>query len=242
MSNRLLSRATKASPQTRRLAEALMQARSTGAQVSELIPATGAGLNHLAESYVDRDMEPNAADGGRRRVRMSGWGWIGALACMDVELLLVIVRLNSDDEFIVYGYFAMVGTLLAAIDIAVMRLPDWLTMPSYPAILTLLGLNAHRFGDGAAMARAVEAAGVVLGLFLLLCLFTDTGLGDLKFAGLIGLTLGARSWGSVVEGFAAAWGIAMIWGMVQLFRGRLKSRIPLGPFLTAGTMITLLWL
>jgi leader peptidase (prepilin peptidase) / N-methyltransferase len=135
----------------------------------------------------------------------------------------------------------VVGTLLAAIDIAVMRLPDWLTLPSYLVILTLLGLNAHWFGDGAAMVRAVEAAGVVLGLFLLLCLFTDTGLGDLKFAGLIGLTLGARSWGSVVEGFALAWGIAAVWGIMQLFRGRLKSRIPLGPYLTAGTMLTLLW-
>ena len=242
MSNRLLSRATNASPQTRRLAEALMQARSTGTQVSELIPATRAALDQFAEPYVDRGMEPDAPNGGRRRVRMSRWGWIAALACIDVELLLVIVRLNNDVQFIIYGYFAMVGTLLAAIDIAVMRLPDWLTLPSYPAILALLGLNARWFGDGAAMVRAVEAAGVVLGLFLLLCLFTDTGLGDLKFAGLIGLTLGARSWGSVVEGFAVAWGIAAVWGMVQLYRGRLKSRIPLGPYLTAGTILTLLWL
>jgi len=239
MSNRLLSRAAKASPQTRRLTEALMQARSSGTQV---VPATRAALDQLAETYVDHDAGPIIANSGRRRVHMSRWGWIAALACIDVELLLVIVQLNSDDEFIVYSYFAIVGTLLAAIDIAVMRLPDWLTLPSYPAILMLLGFNAHWFGDGAAMARAVEAASVVLGLFLLLCLFTDTGLGDLKFAGLIGLTLGARSWGSVLEGFAVAWGIATVWGVVQLFRGQLKSRIPLGPYLTAGTMLTLLWL
>ena len=92
------------------------------------------------------------------------------------------------------------------------------------------------------MIRAVEVAVVVLALFLLLCLFTDTGLGDLKFAGLIGLILGARSWASVVEGFAVAWGIAMVWSLVQLFRGRLTIRIPLGPYLTAGTMLTLSWL
>ncbi|WP_194904890.1 prepilin peptidase [Catenulispora rubra] len=242
MSNRLLSRAANASPQTRRLADALVQARIASTQVSEMVPATRAVLNQIAETYIDRGMESGVGDGGRRRVRMSRWGWIAALACIDVELFLVIVRLNSDDQFIVYGYFAMVGTLLAAIDIAVMRLPDWLTLPSYPAILALLGLNAHWFGDDATMLRAVEASGVVLGVFLVLCLFTDTGLGDLKFAGLIGLTLGARSWGSVVEGFAVAWGIATVWGVVQLFRGRLKSRIPLGPYLTAGTMLTLLWL
>jgi hypothetical protein len=30
--------------------------------------------------------------------------------------------------------------------------------------------------------------------------------------------------------------------MVQWFRGRLKSRILLGPYLTTDTMLTLLWL
>jgi leader peptidase (prepilin peptidase) / N-methyltransferase len=240
MSNRLLPRAASASPQTRRLTAALKQARRTGSQETR---ATQAVLNHLAETYVDRGAEPNVANGALRRIRMSRWGWVAALACIDVELYLVILRLINDDHFLVYGYFAIVGTLLAAIDIAVMRLPDWLTLPSYPVVLALLGLNAHWFGDGAAMARAVEAAGVVLGLFLLLCLFTDTGLGDLKFAGLIGLTLGARSWGSVVEGFVVAWGTATVWGVIQLFRGRfMKSQIPLGPYLTAGTMLTLLWL
>jgi len=242
MSNRLLSRAANASPQTRRLTDALVQARSANTQMSDLIPTTRAALDQVAEAFADSGLEPGVVNGGRRRVRLPCWGWIAALACIDVELFLVIVRLNSDDQFIVYGYFAMVGTLLAAIDIAVMRLPDWLTLPSYPAVLMLLGLNAHWLGDGAAMLRAVEACGVVLGVFLTLCLFTDTGLGDLKFAGLIGLTLGARSWGSVVEGFAVAWGIATAWGIVQLFRGRMRSRIPLGPYLTAGTILTLLWL
>ena len=89
---------------------------------------------------------------------------------------------------------------------------------------------------------AAKRAERQVAFFLLLCLFTDTGLGDLKFAGLIGLTLGARSWGSVFDGFAVAWGIATVWGMVQLLRGRLTSRIPLGPYLMAGTMLTLLWL
>ena len=46
----------------------------------------------------------------------------------------------------------------------------------------------------------------------------------------------------MVEGLTVAWGIATVWGVVQLFRGRLKSRIPLGPYLAAGTMLTLLWL
>lgn len=242
MSNHLLSRAANASPQTRRLADALVRARGADTKVSDLIPSTRAALDQLAKTYADRSVESSVGAAGRRRARMSRWRWIAALACIDVELWLVIVRLSSDDQFIVYGYFAIVGTLLAAIDITAMRLPDWLTLPSYPAMLTLLGLNAYWFGDGAAMIRAVEAAGVVLGLFLLLCLFTDTGLGDLKFAGLIGLALGARSWGSVVEGFAIAWGIATVWGVVQLFRGRLKSRIPLGPYLTTATMLTLLWL
>src|SRR4051812_37558807 len=113
MSKRLLSRAANASPQTHRLTEALMQARSTGAQV---VPATRAALDQLAETYVDRSAEPNVANGGRRRVRMSRWGWIAALACIDVELYLVILRLINDNEFLVYGYFAIVGTLLAAID------------------------------------------------------------------------------------------------------------------------------
>lgn len=173
---------------------------------------------------------------------MPHWAWGATLACIGIELLLVIVRLNGDNQLFVYGYFAVVGTILAAIDIAVMRLPDWLTLPSYPAVLVLLGLDAYWRGGGAAMIRAVEAAGVVLAMFLLVCLFTDAGLGDLKFAGLIGLTLGARSWESVVEGTAVAWGSLAVWSVVQVIRGRSAGRSPLGPCLTAGTMLTLLWL
>ncbi|GAA1981258.1 hypothetical protein GCM10009838_48090 [Catenulispora subtropica] len=119
--------------------------------------------------------------------------------------------------------------------------PAVFTLPSYPAILTLLGLTVRWFGDAAVMIRAVEAAGVVLGLFPAAVAVHRYQPRRSEVRRTHRAHARRAELGSVVDGFAATWGITTVWGVVQLLRGGLKSRIPLGQYLTAGTMVTLLW-
>jgi leader peptidase (prepilin peptidase) / N-methyltransferase len=172
---------------------------------------------------------------------MSFAGWFAVALCIAVEMPLIFLRLRSAAEITVYVYFAVVGTVLAAIDIATYRLPDWLTLPSYPIVVVTLSLTARWAGPQSALVRAVQAIAVALVLFLVLCTCTQTGLGDLKYSGLVALVLGARGWGPTVAGFVIAWALAAAWGVCMISRGRAGSRIPLGPFLTAGALLALLW-
>lgn len=187
--------------------------------------------------------EPGAMISGRPwPARIRHHQSFAILAGTTAALSLVVARLHNDDQVLVYAYFAIVGSLLAAIDAATIRLPDWLTLPSYPAILALEILNAVWSDDGEGVVRAVEATSVVLAASLVLCLCTDIGVGDLKYAGLIALVLGVRGWTVVLEGFAITWALAFLWAALLICGGRRTGRMPLGPFMTAGALLALVQL
>lgn len=167
---------------------------------------------------------------------------IATLACTTAASILVAIRLHNDDQFIVYIFFTIIGPLLATIDTATIRLPDRITLPSYPAVLSLATVDAIWTDDGAAVIRAVEAASVVLATYLVLCLCTDLGMGDLKYAGLVALVLGVRGWEQVLEGTLLIWGLATVWAASLICCGQRTGRMPIGPFMTVGTLLALVQL
>jgi leader peptidase (prepilin peptidase)/N-methyltransferase len=80
--------------------------------------------------------------------------------------------------------------------------PDRLTLPTYPALIVLLGLAAVFDSNRAAAVRAI-LGGLVLGAgYLLLALASagQLGGGDIKLAGLVGLALGWLGWQPLIAG------------------------------------------
>ena len=66
------------------------------------------------------------------------------------------------------------------------------------------------------------------------------GFGDVKFAFFMGLFLG---WPGIIVGLFLAWimgGIIAV-GLLVMGKAKMKSAIPFGPFLVAGTFFSLLW-
>jgi leader peptidase (prepilin peptidase)/N-methyltransferase len=154
-----------------------------------------------------------------------------------------------------FCYLAAIGVPLAMIDARCQRLPDALTLPSYPVALALLGFAALLLPGGAGHFRgALAGMALAWGVFLFQVLLYPAGLGwgDVKLAGLLGLYLGwlGGSWlggawldqGALVAGlflaylFAAAAGLALI----AARRASRKSRLPFGPYLLAGTLSAIL--
>lgn len=137
-----------------------------------------------------------------------------------------------------YLYLAAVGLALALIDVDTHRLPDVLTLPSYPVLLVLLGVAAVVGGDGDRLVRAVLGGLAMWGGYRLLHAAYPAGMGfgDVKLSGLIGLATGWVGWGAWGVGlfagflFGGTWGLALI----ALGRGGRKSRLPFGPFMLAG--------
>ena len=168
-----------------------------------------------------------------------------ALACAVMAL-----RFGPNPALPAFCYLAGIGVPLAVIDARCRRLPDALTLPSYPVALALLGFAALLFPGGAGHFRgALAGMALAWGVFLLQVLLYPAGLGwgDVKLAGLLGLYLGwlGRGWldqGALVAGlflgylFAAAAGLAL----TAARRASRKSRLPFGPYLLAGTFAAIL--
>ena len=150
----------------------------------------------------------------------------------------VAAALGWSPELAAYLWLAAVGVTLAVIDLDCLRLPDRLTLPSYPAGLLLLALP----GDGDALLRAVLAAVSAAGAALLLALVAPSGglgFGDVKLLGVLGLFLGWLGWGELVLGIAFGFGIGAVAaiGMLASRRAGLRDHLAFGPWLIAGALV-----
>jgi leader peptidase (prepilin peptidase)/N-methyltransferase len=143
-----------------------------------------------------------------------------------------------------YLALAFLCVVLAVIDANTRLLPNRITYPAFPIMLSLLLLASVGLGDLGRLARGLLAALAVGAFFLLLALISPRGmgLGDVKLAPTLGLALGWLSWGAVAFGVFTGFllggvaGLAAI-GLLGLTR---KSLLPFGPWLVTGALLGVL--
>jgi leader peptidase (prepilin peptidase)/N-methyltransferase len=144
-------------------------------------------------------------------------------------------------DLVGFLYLAAVGLALAMIDLDLMRLPDALTLPSYPVGAALLGLAAAVDHAPHAFVRALLGMAAMSGFYALVWFVypAGMGLGDVKLAGVLGLYLGWLGWGQLLVGAFGAFavGAAVSVGIVLATSGGRKTRVPFGPFMLVGVLI-----
>jgi leader peptidase (prepilin peptidase)/N-methyltransferase len=161
-----------------------------------------------------------------------------------VSLAAVAGLLGPRPELLGFGWLAVVGVALSAIDLRMHRLPNRLIYPAYPVVLIsfLLGILAGT--DPARLVRSLLGALVLGGCYLVLALIApgQLGLGDVKLAGLLGLALAWVSWSTLLFGGCLAFLLSAGTSLLLLATRRitLKSAIPFGPFMLAGAALALL--
>jgi leader peptidase (prepilin peptidase) / N-methyltransferase len=149
-------------------------------------------------------------------------------------------KIGAHADLPAFLYLGAVGLALAVIDLDTHRLPNALTLPSYPiaaALLTIAALVDHHPG---LLVRAAAGGAAFFALYALLWILYPggMGLGDVKLAGVLGLYLGYLGWGAVAVGGFLGFGYGAVIG-VALMAGRKagrKTRIPFGPFMVAGAL------
>ncbi len=148
------------------------------------------------------------------------------------------------------AYFAVMAARLTVIDVRHHLLPNRIVFPSY-AVAGVLLAGAAVTGAGAGLfgvpGLRVVAGGAVLWLFYFLLRAAyppGMGFGDVKLAGVLGMYLGFLGWGHVFAGTFAAFLFGGLWSVALLVsrRGTLKSDIPFGPFMLAGSAAAMLLL
>ncbi len=132
-------------------------------------------------------------------------------------------------------YLAAVTPALVAIDVREHRLPNALVLPGYPvAALGLVG-EWMRTGQLPVVALVAGAASTVF--LLALSLGGGMGMGDVKLAGVLGLSAGLVGVTPAVVSPLAAFTLGGVSALVVAARHGRGARIPFGPFLLAGFWI-----
>jgi prepilin signal peptidase PulO-like enzyme (type II secretory pathway) len=141
-----------------------------------------------------------------------------------------------------YLYLAGVCVVLALVDIRTRRLPDPLTLPSYPIGAALLGIAVPFTGDGVRhFASALIGMAVLYAIYAVLFFINPNGIGwgDVKLAGVLGLYLGWLGLPVWATGMFLGFLLGALFGLGLILarRATRKTPIPFGPFMIAGTLL-----
>ncbi|TDC64167.1 prepilin peptidase [Micromonospora sp. KC207] len=139
---------------------------------------------------------------------------------------------------------AAVGLVLAAVDLACLRLPDPLV--GLAALGAVTGLVAAATFDGrlGRLFASLAGAGLSFTGYALLALLPGSrlGFGDVKLAAVLGLPLGWLGWPGLLTGLVlphVLHGLAVL-GLLAARRVRRDTPLPLGPALLAGAWLATL--
>lgn len=140
-------------------------------------------------------------------------------------------------------YLAGVGLALAVIDIDTKRLPNSLTLPSYPISLALLSVASLTGAGLRPLLQALAGAAAMYAVYFILWFAAPGGMGfgDVKLAGVLGGYLGWLGWSILAVGLLGGWILGGIIGIALMLTGRAgrKTKIPLGPFMIAGAFLAI---
>ncbi len=159
-----------------------------------------------------------------------------ALLLAASAVVAVLLRNDVSGWNLVAAATAAVLVWLAAIDLETKLLPNRIILPGTVLVLAASFL----LGTGAFVEHLLSA--LVAGAFLFAAAAVrphDLGMGDAKLALLLGALLGT----AVLEGLLIAFCLVAAAGLVLLAvegKQALKRHLPLGPFLAAGALATLL--
>jgi leader peptidase (prepilin peptidase)/N-methyltransferase len=217
--------------------------------------ATGLALPRAAFRLAVEPEEPwrtAAPDGTPYPAGVRGWtGWGPARrsgpvyggVCAGVCAALA-ASVGGRPELGVWLLIAPVAVLMGAVDLAVSRLPDILTVPVAVGTAALLGVAALLPGHAGSWPRALLGGLVLLLTYLLLHLANPSGMGfgDVKLAPSLGMALAWYGWGALVLGTLLAFGLGAVaaLALLALRRAGRSTPVPFGPMMLLGALVAVL--
>lgn len=156
---------------------------------------------------------------------------------------LIGLQFGWSKELVFLVPLTALSVALAAIDWRTTLLPIRLTVPVYPVLLVVLVLLAWAGPSWDPLWRALIAGAAMRGFYWLIWrFFRGMGFGDVRLAGLIGMTLGFVGWSPAFIGFYAGFLLGAVVGpILTILRVFPRKRFPFGPFMLSGAAIGLFW-
>jgi leader peptidase (prepilin peptidase) / N-methyltransferase len=159
-------------------------------------------------------------------------------------LVLAVIAWRAPDGWLLatWSLTALLGIALAGIDLAVLRLPDPLTLTAAATTLSVAAAASIATAHPGILAGAVIGAAALGGSYYLAGVRYGMGRGDAALAFVLGANLGAYRATAVVAG--AVWTIllgALITGLLlATHRIHRRQHLPYGVFLLLGALTAIL--
>lgn len=201
------------------------------ASPAEAVPLWGAG----------RRARPCPACGARRpmaaRPVLLG---LAAAAVMGAEA----ARLGPDPVLPAFLALGLALVVLSAVDLERMIIPNRVLYPATGVVAVLLAVGSAADGRWVPLGWAAACGAASVAAFGLVHLVSPRGMGfgDVRLAGLVGMATGWLSPGRAFVTFLAAFVLGSVVGVVVMAvsgQGR-RTRVPFGPFLAAGAVLSVL--
>ncbi len=141
-----------------------------------------------------------------------------------------------------YLYITAIGVALAFIDLDTHKLPNKIILPAYPIAATLVIVASFGAGwDWATIGRAALGGLALYGFYFILCIIGGMGFGDVKLAGVLGLSLAWLGWDHLIIGGFLPFVLGGLYSgvLILLRRAGRKSGIPFGPWMLLGWFLAL---
>lgn len=153
---------------------------------------------------------------------------------------------NAGDLWVIPGVwaFTFASICLLVIDINTFRLPNAITYPLAGVMAVFMGIAAGMQGEWSRFTTMVGGAIFLAGTLFLVNRINPKGmgLGDVKYAIPMGITLGYFGIGTVMVGYFLALFVGVGWGIALMAKTGFKRRtaMPFGPGLVIGALAALL--
>ncbi|MGY3515571.1 prepilin peptidase [Micromonospora sp. PTRAS2] len=213
----------------------------TGAVTGAFVPWLAGRFTGVPRPVPDRPAPSRLARGRRGAARGRAVAWAAVAAVVFGGLA---VTPGVGPALPAFLAVAAVGLVLAAVDLACLRLPDPLV--GLAALGAAAGLVAAAAVDGRPGRLLAPLAGAGLSFlgYALLALLPGSrlGFGDVKLAAVLGLPLGWLGWPALLTGLVlphVLHGLAVL-GLLAARRAHRDTLLPLGPALLAGAWLAAL--
>jgi leader peptidase (prepilin peptidase)/N-methyltransferase len=167
---------------------------------------------------------------------------VTVVAVVAVAEVAIAWRFGWTPTLAAYAYLAAIGVVVSGTDLADRRIPNMIVLPAYLISPVLLAVASVSSGAWWPLARAAIAMVVLGGFYLALGLVfpAGVGLGDVKWAGVIGGYLGWLEWSAVASGTLIAFLAAAAALAVGRLAGPRRATLAMAPFMTFGALVAIL--
>ncbi len=144
-------------------------------------------------------------------------------------------------EVLAWLGFAVLGGWLTVEDVRTHKLPNRIIYPWFLSALVVFALASAATGQWSNLGWALAGAALHFAIYLVLRLLSSraVGMGDVKLAAVLGIYLGWYGLILVPIAVLAAFVLGTLYSLAGMATGKLtlKSRIPFGPMMIAGTAL-----